>query len=325
MEQIKGLNLIYGTETYLMEKKRDELLLSLCPPGSPDLNVFDGRGFDKSEVLRLSDTLPFISERRVIYLSDTGVFKGSADQELCDALRSLPETTVLIFMEGAVDKKNALYKLFSSEGSIFCYEGIEKKDYRQAEKAKSEIRTWAARQLGTAGLDISSADLTYLTELCGFEMQSLKNELEKLISLKLFSKDRLVSRADIDAICSKVLSDRVFDMISLKLRGRTRQALSLCEELLSLKVPTGRILYLLEKQFNDLYIIKELSAAGKSDAYIMQETGISDWKLRRLRKDSASVSPSKAFEWLSASVEMEARIKQGDMPDRIGLELIIVK
>ena len=89
-----------------------------------NFNSFSGKGTDKDEVLRLAQTLPFAEPRRVIYLEDTGFFKGSSDEELLSGLSSLPDTTVIIFFESAVDKNGKLFKLFKKDGEIFDFDNF---------------------------------------------------------------------------------------------------------------------------------------------------------------------------------------------------------
>ena len=149
------------------------------------------------------------------------------------------------------------------------------------------------------------------------------DELEKLICFKLSDDRRSISRDDIELICSRTVSDRVFDMISAKLSGNISRALRLCEEMLSIKIPAGRILYMLERQFNSLYIMKDMSSLGMPDQEIMKAASLTDWQLRRLRKEARSISRDRAYDYLRLSVELETRIKQGDMPERIALELLL--
>ena len=323
MTELKNLNLICGNETFLMEQKKDELLCQLHAEQSPSFNAFSGKDTDLSEVLRLAQTAPLLEERRVIYLSDTGYFKGHTDEELLSGLSELPETTVIIFLETAVDKTSGLYKLFKKSGDIFLYENADKKDYRTAEKLRSDIKSWALERLKAEGLSIGQRELELLLELCGYDMMNLSNELEKLICFKLSDDRRSISRDDIELICSRTVSDRVFDMISAKLSGNVSRALRLCEEMLSIKIPAGRILYMLERQFNSLYIMKDMSSLGIPDQEIMKAASLTDWQLRRLRKEARSISRDRAYDYLRLSVELETRIKQGDMPERIALELLL--
>lgn len=323
MAGFKNLNLICGNETFLMEQKKEELLKQLNAEHSPGFNAFSGKDTDLSEVLRLAQTAPFLDERRVIYLSDTGYFKGHTDEELLSGLAEIPDTTVIIFLETAVDKTSGLYKLFKKSGDIFLYENADKKDYRTAEKIRSDVKAWALEKLRDEGIGISQRELEFLLELCGYDMMNLSTELEKLICFKLSDDRRSISREDIELICSRTISDRVFDMISAKLSGNVSRALRLCEEMLSIKVPAGRILYMLERQFNSLYIMKDMTSSGIPDQEIMKAAALTDWQLRRLRKESRSISRDRAYDYLKLSVEMETRIKQGDMPERIALEVLL--
>ena len=323
MSEIKSLNLICGSETYLMQKKRDELFKALKVEGSIDFNAFSGRGLDRDELMRLSETLPFMQERRVIYAEDSGFFKSS-DDELLETMSALPETTVLIFYESNVDKNNRFYKLIRSKGDIFSFDNAEVRDFKKADKIRSDIRRWARESLEKEGLEIGGRELELLLELCGYDMQNLSTEMEKLICYRLgMKRPYSITRQDVEDICSKTVSDKVFDMISAKLSGDFRRALGLCEDMLSIKTPPGRILYLLERQFNNLFILRSMTREGLGDQEIQKATGMSDWQMRKLRKEAAGISPEKAYYYLKLAVELETRIKTGDIQDRIALELLL--
>ena len=324
MDKIRNLNLICGAETYLMEQKRDRLFKELGTEGSMNFNSFSGKGTDKDEVLRLAQTLPFAEPRRVIYLEDTGFFKGSSDEELSSGLSSLPDTTVIIFFESAVDKNGKLFKLFKKDGEIFDFDNADVRDYKRSDKIRSDIRRWALQRLEKEGFTMDGRDLAYLMELCGYDMLNLDTELEKLICYHLYDERPFrLRRSDIESICSRSLSDKVFDMISAKLSGDTAYSLRLFEDMLSLKVPPGRVLYLLEKQFNNVFVLRSMQRDSFSDQEIQAVTGLSDWQLRKLKKEASSFSPEKARSYMELAAELETRIKLGDMTDRIALELLL--
>ena len=324
MDKIRNLNLICGAETYLMEQKRDRLFKELGTEGSMNFNSFSGKGTDKDEVLRLAQTLPFAEPRRVIYLEDTGFFKGSSDEELLSGLSSLPDTTVIIFFESAVDKNGKLFKLFKKDGEISDFDNADVRDYKRSDKIRSDIRRWALQRLEKEGFTMDGRDLAYLMELCGYDMLNLDTELEKLICYHLYDERPFrLRRSDIESICSRSLSDKVFDMISAKLSGDTAYSLRLFEDMLSLKVPPGRVLYLLEKQFNNVFVLRSMQRDSFSDQEIQAVTGLSDWQLRKLKKEASGFSPEKARSYMELAAELETRIKLGDMTDRIALELLL--
>ena len=132
-----------------------------------------------------------------------------------------------------------------------------------------------------------------------------------------------IREEDIEAICSRTLSDKVFDMLSEKLRGNTGAALRMFEEMLSLKVPPMRILFLLSRQFNQVYLIKDAMRERIGDAALAEKLRLKDWQLRKLREQSARLSLGEARRYVELCVEMETKIKQGDIGERLGLEVIL--
>ena len=357
MAELKNLYLICGDEQYLKEKKKKELLHVLHAEGSMNFNAFEGKDTDQSEVLRLADTMPFGEAHRTILLSDTGFCKGSAPAELTEGLKDIPESTVVILTETDTDAQNALYKLIKEKGEIKSYQKAESKSYKEAAQDQTRIRGWAQEYLKKNGREIQGRAMTRLLQLTGYDMLNLQTELEKLISYTVPPEEleELAKRAaegggksalqettlwehggkpgteiyaqitekDVEEICSKTVTDKVFDMLSAKLMGNIGTTLRLYEDLLALKVPPMRVLYLLSKQFNQVYLIKELSRSRIGDGELSERLKIKDWQLRKLREQSARLSLSDARRYLELCVEMEAKIKQGDMNERLGVELIL--
>lgn len=324
---IKNMYLICGDEQYLKEKKKKELLKLLHAEGSMNFNVFEGRELDRAEVARLADTMPFLEERRTLLLSDTGFFKGSAPQEMRDMLEELPESTVVIFYENEADAGNALYKLIKERGTVCSYKKAEGKSFKEAAQDQAKIRTWAVNYLRKNRREISGRAMTRLLQLAGYDMQNLQSELEKLISYtaseEKFSPVIEIREQDIEAICSKTVTDKVFDMLSAKLMGNISAALRLFEDLLSLRVPPLRVLFLLGKQFNQVYLIKEASRERIGDAALAERIGIKDWQLRKLKEQSTRLSLTDARRYLELCVEMETKIKLGDMNEKLGVEIVL--
>ena len=346
--ELKNLYLICGDEQYLKEKKKKELLKLLHTEGSLNFNAFDGKEIDRAEIARLADTMPFMEEHRTLLLSDTGFFKGSAPQEIREILETIPESTVLLFYEDEADASNALYKLIKERGSVFFYKKAAGKSFKEAAQDQSKIRTWAVGYLKKANREIGGRAMTRLLQLAGYDMLNLQSELEKLISYTAVlpqgdeqSADTRhassssvqmknielpaveIREQDIEAICSKTVTDKVFDMLSAKLMGNTGEALRLFEDLLSLRVPPLRVLFLLGKQFNQVYLIKEASRERIGDAALSERIGIKDWQLRKLKEQGARLTLSDARRYLELCVEMETKIKLGDMNEKLGVEIVL--
>ena len=97
-EDIKNKNfnhiyLLYGSEDYLRTQYRDKLRKALVEDDSSmNYNYFEGKAIEAAKLIDISETMPFLSEYRVILVENSGFFKTSQEQ-LADYMKTIPETT----------------------------------------------------------------------------------------------------------------------------------------------------------------------------------------------------------------------------------------
>ena len=87
-------------------------------------------------------------------------------------------------------------------------------------------------------------------------MENISKELEKLLCYTM-GRDVITSE-DVKAICTEQTENKIFEMINAIAEKRQKKALDLYYDLLALKEPPMRILYLITRQFNLLMQVKDL-------------------------------------------------------------------
>ena len=102
--------LLYGEEDYLVKLYRNKLKKAVLD-SEDEMNYayFGGKDIDFSEVRDMGSTLPFFAEHRMIMMEETSLLKSSND--FADILEGFPESTVVVFVEKEVDKRNKLYNI----------------------------------------------------------------------------------------------------------------------------------------------------------------------------------------------------------------------
>ncbi len=326
MNKPNNLYLICGDEEYLKEQKKNELLKALKCEDSINFNAFSDESIDIDEIASLINTLPFMSEYRTVVISDSGWFAGSVSEDITEVFEAVPETSIVIFCEKKADKTNALYKTVKVKGEILCFEMAESKAGKAKTAGKGEVRDWAKQELKKAGRRIDSRTLNDLTELTGYDMQNLSTELEKLICYTMDKPaNYVISMNDVNAICSRTIQDRVFDMIGYKLKGDVTHALSILEELFAIKTAAMLILHVTVKQYERALSYRECVMQGLGEAETMAKLSIRDWQLKRIREQTGNTSAKELIVRLEACAETEYRIKTGDLSDRLGLELLMIR
>ena len=312
-KNFKTAYLLYGEEAYLKQQYKHNLIRALNPDGD-DMNFshYEGKNIDVKELIDLCETMPFFADRRVILLEDTGFFKNKCD-ELADYMKELPDYLCLVFVEEEVDKRSRMYKAVKSCGRIGEF-------VRQKE---NDLLTWGAGILGKEGKRITKGNMELLLTKTGIDMGNLRMELEKLIT---YTGERtVVTAADIEEICTTQTQNKIFDMVRAVTDRNQEKALELYYDLLTLREPPMRILFLLAKQFRQLLLVKEYSQEGVAQPEMASRLGIPSFAVRNIAICARSYQTSELRQAVTDCVDAEEAVKTGRLQDLLSVELLIIK
>ena len=311
-KSFKKIYLLYGDEPFLVGSYKKKLREAITGGDTMNFNYFEGKNPDVKEIISLADTMPFFADRRLILVDGSGFFK-SAQEELAAYLPQMPDTTCLVFAESEVDKRNRLYKRVKELG--YAAE-LNKQDTAQ-------LMRWAAGILGRDGRKISRPVMEYFLERTGDDMENIRMELEKLVCYTM-GRD-VITKEDVDAVGTVHVTSRVFDMVAAIVAGNTKKAMDLYKDLLTLKEPPMRILFLIARQFNQLLQIKELTAAGKDKGAMASALKVPPFAVGKLTAQARAFTRDQILSWVTLCVETEEAVKTGRLSDRLAVELLIAR
>lgn len=311
--KLKKVYLLYGEEVYLKNLYKKKLKDAVLPSGDTmNLSAYEGKGIQIREVIERAETLPFFADRRLVLIENSGFFKA-ASPELAEYIPRMPEETCMVFVENEVDRRGKLYKAVSSAGRA-----VEMK--RQTEKT---LMNWVLSALRKEKKNITSATMELFLTCTGSDMEFIQNELEKLLCYTA-GRDVITSE-DVEQICTVRTENKIFDMINAVSEGKQKRALALYYDLLSLKEPPMRILYLITRQFNLLMQVKDMLEQGFSQDTIAQKLKIQSFIVRNCARQARSFGLKELKTVVKDCVDMEEAVKSGMMNDTMGVELLIVK
>ena len=309
----KQIYLLYGEEAYLKKQYKERFVKAIVPEGDTmNYSYFEGKNTNKKEIIDLSETMPFFAEKRLIVLENTGFFKNAAP-ELAEYVKDMPETTHLIFVEEEIDKRGKLYKAVKACGHI-----VELK--RQDE---STLIRWILGIVKKEGKQISESAVRYFIAKVGDDMEKIQRELEKLFCFCMERSE--ITVADIDEICSTQITNHIFDMVDAVANKQQKKALDYYYNLLALKEPPMRILYLLTRQFKLLLEVKELERLGYGQKDMASKAGLMPFLVGKYRTQAKAFRRSELRQIVEAGVQTEENVKTGRMGDVLSVELFLVK
>jgi DNA polymerase III delta subunit len=275
-------------------------------------SVFSGKDIRPEALIDLAETLPFFAERRVILVENSGFFKKSTE-ELAAYMAELPETSYFIFAEEDVDKRGKMYKAVKSKGRVV----------EMARQDEKTLLYWVAGNVKKEGYKIKEQTARYLLSTTGTDMENLEKELEKLFCYCM-GKEEIEVR-DIEAICTTQITNKIFEMVEAVAVRNQKKALDYYYDLLALKEPPMRILYLLTRQFKLLLEVKDLAGKRYDKAAIAKTVGLHPFVAGKYMQQCRTFEKKELRSILEDAVDTEEMVKTGRLNDVMSVELFIVK
>lgn len=312
-EEFKQVYLLYGEESYLKKLYKDKFIKGMLPQGDTmNYSYFEGKGIVVGEVIDLAETLPFFAERRLIVIENSGFFKHAVP-EISDYIKALSGSSYFLFIESEIDKRSKLFKAVKDKGRVV----------ELARQNESTLVKWIQSALAKEKKQMAEDVIRYFITMTGTDMEQIEKELEKLFSYTL--KRSLITREDVDAICTVQITSQIFAMVDALAGKNQKQALFYYYDLLALKEPPMRILYLISRQFRILLEVKDLTKRGYGSKEIAAKAQIPPFAVGKYQKQMRSFKRREIREILEQSAESETQVKTGRLGDILAVELLIVK
>ena len=310
--QFKAVYLLYGEEAYLKKQYKDKLKNAMADPeDTMNFAAYEGKNINPKEVIDLAEKLPFFADRRVILIENSGFFKGSCE-DLAEYMKQIPETTRFIFVEEEIDKRSKLYKAVKSAGKIVEF----------TTQTEELLTRWILSRLKKEGKNITGSVMQLFLSKTGSNMGNIDRELEKLIC---YCMDKnVIEAADVEAVTTEQTTNKIFDMVNAIAEHDQKKALDLYYDLLTLKEPPMRIMYLISRQFQILLNIKDMSGKGFDNATIAKNAGIPPFAVKRNMAQARGFSMQQLKQAIRDGVDFEESVKTGRMNDQMAVELFIV-
>ena len=309
----KQAYLLYGEEAYLRQQYKEKLVKALNPEGDTmNFTKYEGKGIEVKEMIDLCETMPFFASKRIILVENSGFFKNKCD-DLADYMKNLPDYLHLIFVEEEVDRRSRMYKAVKSCGRVSEF----------AKQDEKTLMRWAAGLLAKEGRKITARDMELFLTKTGTDMGNIRMELEKLITYTMGRE--VVTAEDIESVCTTRTVNKIFEMVRAVTEKNQKKALDLYYDLLTLKEPPMRILFLLSKQYRQLFLAKQMSGEGASRNEIASRLGVPSFVAGNIVSCARAYTLEELEQAEEDFVEAEEDVKTGRLQDVLSVELLIVK
>jgi len=265
-----------------------------------NLDVFDGENTEASTVLAAANTLPFMSERRLVVLRNAEKMNADALGQIADYAADPNPDTTLVLVAAKMAKNLRVYKAIDKLGGAAEYKAPFKKDY-----PRTVVELFAARGR-TIGLDGAET----LVRAVGYNLQRLSVEIEKVIA---FVGDRTtLSREDVEQVMSTTAPTSIFDFLDAVGGRDCRVSLRLLSDLLGEGESIFGIHAMSVRHVRNLLSIRAILDRPdgiRSPDGLAREVGLIPWQARNLIRQAERFSTSELVDALRGAAASEARMK----------------
>jgi len=314
----KNIYLFYGDEEYLKKEYEYKFKESIIPNGMDimNFNIYEGDKLNINDLIDSSEMLPFMNDYRLIIIKKSNLFiKGKKDD--CDKLnkyiQDVPKSTILIFIENKIDKRNSLFKSVNKLGYV-CEFNTPKED---------KLTQWIKNIALKSGKIMTNPTAIYFIRNIGGNMETLKNEVDKLID---FSTKNIITIEDINNVCTKSIESQIFELVFFIGNKKIEKAINIYNNMLIQKQQPIAILSMIARQFRLImqskYLYKKNSYTPEQIAY---EIDSREFIVKRYINQSYNFAEKDLINAIEECLETDIKIKTGQINDRIAVEMIIVK
>ena len=185
------------------------------------------------------------------------------------------------------------------------------------------LERWILEILSESNKKITKETMNYFLSVSGTDMMNITKELEKLVCYCMDKE--VIDISSIKEIISEQISAKIFDMIDALGYKNQRKTLEIYYDLIATKEPPMRILFMLTRQFNIMLQVKELAENGMNQKEISSKLAMQPFIVGKALKQSGNFSKNVLRNALKESVKVETNIKSGNMDEKIGVEMLLIK
>lgn len=312
--QIGRLYLFYGEERFLIQLYEQRIKKALLLPEDEMMNLDVMQSpQDPLQVQSSIETLPFMAERRLVIIKESGAFELKPGKlgELAELMQDVPESTTVVWIESKVDKRSKFYKAVQKHGYIVEFKRL----------GESELLTWIGQELKRKGIQMDRNTASYFLSLTGNDMVRIQMELEKLSS---YVKERgVITREDVDSIVSVTIENSIFKLTDHLGNQQPAAAYRIYRQLLEDNEPVQRIFFMMIRQFRLLYKASLMQGADRNA--VAKELGVPSFAAGNYQNQARRFGEKRLKELLNKLLDLDVATKTGELDAEEAATLVILQ
>ena len=320
--------LLFGDESFLIEIYEKRLMERYVEPSVAllDFIKFDGEDAKADDIIAACDTLPMLSQKRVVLVS--GDIKGltaSKTNPLIEYIPIIPKSTLLVIATPSVPGTSALFKEINSNG----------KSYKLDALSRADVKNFVRRRFEAEGKQANGQSVDEIIKLSLYFDREDRGSLHRLAGdvsrIAAYAEGSEVTISDVIACMGTSIETDIFALMDAVSAGNKGTAMEIALNITSKnegskKDRTFNIISMLTAQFEIMLGYKELENQGFSLAEITKRLNQkSEYRVKKAAGYANKYSTIRLMELLHRVYRIGEDIKTGLYGDRLALTMFIAE
>jgi len=295
-----------------------------------NITVLEGQQLPLAQLRSICETVPFLAEKRLVIVE--GLLarfepKGRSSprkkttqvtnqeneyKSLAACISKLPESTILVLVDGRVTSNNPLLTELSGKAEVKRFPLL----------GDTGLQQWIKKQVKEEGGSISPQAVSLLAGLIGSNLWIMANEIKKLV---LLTSGRRIEEEDVRTLVSYAQETNVFAMVDAILEFKPGIAEKLLQQLLREGAAPAYLLFMLARQVHMIVRARELRSQGEPEVEIQNRLGLPQFALRRTLEQAGRHPLSRVIEVYHKLLETDLAIKTGKYDGELALNILIAE
>ncbi len=321
---MKNLEVIYGENTYLIEKEVKNIKKNFG-------EIIQGINYVAIEQNSLENIIPelqtpaFGYPKKLIVVKNCDLLKKELKtkktknmevaQKIAEYIeenhQELQETTILLIIEESIDKTNSLYKMIEKYG--------ETKEFKELNIV--ELSQTLKSICSAYKVKIDNETIKYLIETSGTSMQELINEIRKLIEYA--GTNGTIDKKAVDLLAIPKIEAVIFDLTDSLGSKQIGKALETLRNLIYNKEPIQKILITLYNHFKKLYLVRLAQKENTNITEVLNLKPNQTFLTTKYKKQSGYFEEKQLRKILEELINLDTQSKSGQIELNIGLEAVL--
>ena len=307
--------LFEGEEVYFRERGEALLKGRFLQEPTLDYSAFEGAALKGDKMHALIDavnTFPFVSERRVVKVTEFYPTEKEYESYLKGLFENPPASSILLILN-------------SSKGKAGTASLAKKPNVTFVDCSRSDeetIKKWIYLTCKKAGVYADGITCGKLASYCVFDMSRIAMETEKLLGYCVSTGVERLTDEIVDALVYPDTEYKKYELSNALARKNYSAFMRILKDLLAHGYNETELLSTLASYFKSLY---EVSISRGSDGEIATVLGLKEYAVKKNREQAAKFTKEELLEYYNAVFHAISALKCGELTPAGALKFVTAK